>query len=62
MSGNFINRNPSSYEGKLIEETQNLKDLVKELLSFINRNGLEFYNEHDIEELLIKTGIQCGHE
>lgn len=54
--GTFGN-NPSEYEGKLIEETILLKKIIKELLVIINRNGIELYNEVEVEELLIKAGL-----
>lgn len=57
MLNNTFSDNSSSYEGQLIEGNQNLKDLVEELLRFINRNNLDFDNEDEIERLLIKTGI-----
>jgi hypothetical protein len=54
---NTFSENPSTYEGKLIKDNQNLRRLVKMLLVIINRTGIEIDNGSEVKELLIKTEI-----
>lgn len=57
MSDNNYSPNPSEYEGRLIEKNILLQKLVKELLTIINRNGIEMDNEYEVMNLLIKIEI-----
>jgi hypothetical protein len=58
MSDNFFNKNPSEYEGEYMTIIALQKDLIRELLHIINRNGIDLDNEDEVNGLLIKTEIQ----
>lgn len=57
MSDNFFHKNPSTYDGTLIESNHELRILVRELLTIINRNGIDLDDDHETQKLLIKIEI-----
>lgn len=57
-----FSKNTSEYEGQLLKNVKEFNILIEELLSIINRHGIDLENEEEVQNLLIKTGIQLPHE